>query len=200
MAATDPFYPLPAGAEVLTPAGKGVVALAPDSDSNVADVTVELNGAVKKNFPRHAVRPITLQVDEANGVVYKIMTPETAADASKVTALSFHRGEPLTKALGVTLEGMQRFVDMYVPRMAREGYTVMAQDLQTGEVLGAFLNEDFCNADPPEAEAFIENAEGDWVRMQRATIVYAALHPLLSIVASCGGGALLISKGDSITH
>ena len=167
MASTQPFYPLLPGSEVLTPAGRGTVLLAsPPPSASTLDsdaVTVDLNGG-SRQFPRHSVRPVTLHVDEANGVAYRIMTPETAAEASKVTALSFHRGEPLTKALGVTREGMQRFVDMYVPRMAREGYTVMAQDLQTGQVLGAFLNEDFCNADPPEAEAFVDKAEGDWVR------------------------------------
>jgi hypothetical protein len=46
--------------------------------------------------------------------------------------------------------------------MAAEGCTVMAEDADTGAVIGAFMNEDFCNSDPPGLAAMCEGADGDF--------------------------------------
>ena len=44
----------------------------------------------------------------------------------------------------------------------QDGTAVVAFDLHTDEILGAFLNEDFQNTDPTGLEAFLENADGQW--------------------------------------
>ena len=104
-----------------------------------------------------------LENDEANGVCYRIMTPEDAAAVTTVMANAFYEGEPVTATGGgATLRDMTDFCQMYVPRMAAEGNTVLAVDVQTNEVLGAFLNEDFANVDPPECDGFLRQADGIW--------------------------------------
>ena len=104
-----------------------------------------------------------LERDDVNRVVYRIMKPDDAASTLASVSQAFHEGEPLTAANGSTLKDMRAFCQMYIPRMAEEGNTVIAVDKDTGDILGAFLNEDFCNPDPPGFEAFIKSADGDWV-------------------------------------
>ena len=138
-----------------------------------------------------------LERDDANGVCYRIMTPQDAAAVTAVMANAFFEGEPVTAiGGGATLSDMMAFCQMYVPRMADEGnvrcpaprplacdasncphascltatakiethrsQTVLAVDVQSHEVLGAFLNEDFANTDPPEFESFLAQADGIW--------------------------------------
>ena len=47
--------------------------------------------------------------------------------------------------------------------MAEEGLSVLAVKTDTGEICGAFLNEDYCAPDPPEFDDFLATVDGDWV-------------------------------------
>lgn len=79
-----------------------------------------------------------LEIDVANGVVYRIMEPNDVAETIACVAKAFHEGEPVTGACGCTLSDQTRFAGMYLPRMAAEGNTVLAVDKTTAVVLGAF--------------------------------------------------------------
>lgn len=104
-----------------------------------------------------------LETDGATGVVYRIMTREDAVAATEAVAQAFFAGEPVvTRGGGATLRDMRAFCAMWVPRMAEEGNTVLAIDGETGSILGAFLNEDFSNVDPPGYDAFMESCDGVW--------------------------------------
>jgi GNAT superfamily N-acetyltransferase len=103
-----------------------------------------------------------LERDDVNRVVYRIMKPDDAASTLATMAKAFHEGEPLTAASGATLKDMRAFCQLYIPRMAEEGNSVLAVDKDTGDILGAFLNEDFCNPDPPDFMAFMKSADSDF--------------------------------------
>ena len=53
---------------------------------------------------------------------------------------------------------------MFEPRMADEGTanSLIAVDRGSGRLLGGFLCEDFCSADPPGFDAFLGQADGNW--------------------------------------
>ena len=158
-------YAVTEGARVLTPHGPGVIAKL-DAKGRT-EVHLDWCLADGKNARAYLavelVRPVVLEVDPENNVIYKIVEPKDAAEVIDVTATAFDKGEPLTKQCGSTQRDMKNFVSMYVPRMAKEGYTVAAIDSKTGEVLGAFLNEDFNNPDPAGIGAFLDNSDGVWM-------------------------------------
>jgi GNAT superfamily N-acetyltransferase len=91
------------------------------------------------------------------------MVPADVEAAIASVARAFHEGEPTLSVCDSTLKDVVRFCRMYVPRMAAEGNTVVAVDTVSGAILGAFLNEDYCNEDPPECENFLNNATGNWL-------------------------------------
>lgn len=102
--------------------------------------------------------------DEENKVVYRSMTPEDVPAAATAMSQAFFEGEPTTViAGGASLRDMERFVAMYLPRMAVEGYTVLAQDSETGAILGGFMNEDFSQPDPEEMGEFLAGTDGNWM-------------------------------------
>lgn len=104
-----------------------------------------------------------LETDFANGVIYRIMTPLDIATVTPCIANAFFEGEPVTvTGGGATLRDMTACCEMYVPRMAAEGNTVLAIDAESEEVLGAFLNEDFANADPEGFDGFMAQTDGIW--------------------------------------
>ena len=109
-----------------------------------------------------SVAPTILETDTCNGVLYRIMSPSDAKAVVHVVAGAFFEGDPVINGGGGTLRDMTSFCEMYVPRMAVEGHTVLAVDTSTGDIIGAFLNEDFCNTDPPEFEAFLAQPDGIW--------------------------------------
>ena len=106
---------------------------------------------------------IVLERDDLNGVVYRTLLPADADAAIPAVAQAFAEGEPTTGAAGATLKDMLAFCKMYVPRMAAEGNTVIAEDMNDGQILGAFLNEDYNSPTPPGFDAFLSKSEGNWM-------------------------------------
>merc|ERR1712113_138938 len=62
-----------------------------------------------------------------------------------------------------TLKDHTAFCEMFVPRMAVEGNTVVAVDTETQAVFGGFLNEDYSNEVPPGMDHFMSTSDGDWL-------------------------------------
>ena len=112
-------------------------------------------------LPATATAATTLFVDREHDVGYRIMHLSDVESTLEAVVDSFAEGEPLTANLGVTRRDWRNF-KMWIFRMAKEGTAVVAFDLHTDEILGAFLNEDFQNTDPTGLEAFLENADGQW--------------------------------------
>jgi len=100
--------------------------------------------------------------DTENGITYRIMTPADAEATLPMVAQAFKDGEPTTGAGGATLKDFEVFCEMYVPPMAEAGLSVLAVDTATGNILGAHLNEDYSTPDPPELEAYLAAADGNW--------------------------------------
>ena len=69
------------------------------------------------------------------------MAPGDVEAVIPVVAKAFHAGEPVTGAGGAPLADFVAFCRMYVPRMAKEGNTILAMSAASNEVLGAFLCE-----------------------------------------------------------
>lgn len=106
---------------------------------------------------------VVLETDLNDGVIFRTMDTNDVEPVIRLMAEAFFQGEPVTVVAGrATLRDHKAFCQMYVPRMAVEGHTVLAIDAQTQEVVGAFLNEDFANVDPPELGSFLDNSDGEW--------------------------------------
>ena len=69
------------------------------------------------------------------------MVPSDVDSVLPIVAKAFHAGEPVSGAGGATLADFLSFCRMFVPRMAKEGNTILAISTTSNEVLGAFLNE-----------------------------------------------------------
>jgi len=122
----------------------------------------EVERRARETRARRAPPPMTLATDAAARVAYRIMTPADVDSVLPVLARAFFEGEPVTGACGCTQRDHSAFCAMFVPRMAAEGNTVVAVDMDSGAVLGGFLCEDFNNDDPPEMGAFVARADGKW--------------------------------------
>jgi hypothetical protein len=83
------------------------------------------------------------------------MVPTDVLAVNPVVARAFFDGEPTMRCAGATERDISTFVDMFLPRMAAEGNTIIAVDKTTQAVLGAFMNEDFCNPDPAGLDTFL---------------------------------------------
>jgi GNAT superfamily N-acetyltransferase len=91
--------------------------------------------------------PHLLEKDEINGVIYRIMMLEDVERVIPVVARAFCEEDSPT---GNFIQDWQNFTLPYAMRMAVEGNSVLAVDEAYGTILGAFLNEDYCNSVLPE--------------------------------------------------
>ena len=103
-----------------------------------------------------------LEEDHRHRVTYRIMSVLDVPRVVLTLVEAFFQSERITAVCGCTRADQIRFMEMYIPRMAVEGSSVVAVDSDSGELLGAFVNEDFANEDPPGMSDFPATAEGDW--------------------------------------
>jgi len=103
-----------------------------------------------------------LENDEEAHVVYRVVRPADTSSIIEAMAAAYFAGEPVTRAGGATLKDHKAFLEMFVPRMAKEGNSVAAFDTTTGCVLGAFLNEDFSNPAPSAFNGFLKSSDGEF--------------------------------------
>ena len=76
-----------------------------------------------------------LETDEENLVLYRTMGVEDVPAVLDAVAGAFHEGEPVSAASrpACTLQDWRSFTEMFLPRMAAEGLTVVAFDKTTGK-------------------------------------------------------------------
>ena len=75
----------------------------------------------------------------------------TASDADEMTRLLgdvFAQRDPPALAVGLTPSEFEVFVDLFCPKAAAEGLTIVARSAETGEMCGALLTEDSASALP----------------------------------------------------
>lgn len=113
--------------------------------------------------PPADVGQTVLEEDSEHRVVYRIMRPPDVSATLHVLANAFFEGEPVTGCCGCSLRDQIAFCELFVPRMSLEGNTVIAVDMDSNEVLGGFLCEDYCNPDPPGLETVISESDGNFV-------------------------------------
>lgn len=92
--------------------------------------------------------------DLGRGILYRNMTRADIDEGTMVLSEAFHKGEPLTGSLGLnwSYKHWVEFTNVFVPRMAEEGNSILAIDLSTNKIVGGLLNEDFCNPVPSQSQ------------------------------------------------
>lgn len=71
-----------------------------------------------------------------------------AADVVHLLARTFSAGEPPAIAMGLTPADLERFVGLLCQRAAADGLTIVARSLETKQIAGVLLTDDF--AVPPD--------------------------------------------------
>jgi ribosomal protein S18 acetylase RimI-like enzyme len=75
----------------------------------------------------------------------------TARDAERMVALlseAFTQREPLAQAVGIARPEFESFVRLLCPKAAREGLTIVARHLKSGNLAGVLLTEDSASPAP----------------------------------------------------
>jgi ribosomal protein S18 acetylase RimI-like enzyme len=80
-------------------------------------------------------------------VEYDVARPFDAEEIVRLLAAVFSKSEPPAMAMGLSLQEMEIFLQLFVPRAIVEGLTLIARSGDTGKLAGAVLTDDF--ASPP---------------------------------------------------
>jgi len=96
-----------------------------------------------------------------DGVTYRVMNAADAEQAARVLAVSFMRHEPLFTASSVSIDESLQFVNIFMPRMSRNGLSIVAVDDKTNEIVGVCINEDF--HDTTEEATAVAALPAKWV-------------------------------------
>jgi ribosomal protein S18 acetylase RimI-like enzyme len=83
---------------------------------------------------------------------YSVYTATDADEMARLLAVAFAHRDPPSVAVGLTPAEFELFVNLYCPRAAAEGHTIVARSAETGEMAGALLTEDSSGAAPEGME------------------------------------------------
>lgn len=80
---------------------------------------------------------------ETDGLTYAILDAKDLTQVADTVARGFTDGsEPTALALGLAPEDFKPLVEALLPKVLREGLSIVARDTQTGEIAGVQLNEE----------------------------------------------------------
>lgn len=77
------------------------------------------------------------------GISYQILAEENLASSIECISRTFQSGEPMTKALGITLEEFKYFAKILLRKAVNDQLSLVATDNITGQVVGILIGEDF---------------------------------------------------------
>lgn len=101
-------------------------------------------------------------LNKTDGVRYELFDLSNLDEMALMTAEAFARYEPVTSALGITLEDFAEFVRLLGPKASQEELTVIARDQDTGQIIGAMINDDFAGEPPQEIRRLGAGFEPIW--------------------------------------
>lgn len=81
-------------------------------------------------------------------IEYSVYTADDEDELSVLFGNVFSRRDPPAYAVGLTAAEFEAFVRLLVPKAEGEGLTRVARNAETGEMIGALLNEDCAAAMP----------------------------------------------------
>lgn len=93
-----------------------------------------------------AVKPLRAGID------YQILAEDTLESAIECISRSFQSREPMTKALGITLEEFKHCAKILLRKAVKDQLSLVATDNRTGKVIGALICEDFLTEPPEDIE------------------------------------------------
>jgi len=80
---------------------------------------------------------------EKDGFTYAMLDAKDGDDVVELIAQGFTDGsEPTALALGLGPEHLKQFAEALLPKFLRESLSIVARDAQTGEIVGAQLNDE----------------------------------------------------------
>jgi hypothetical protein len=88
-------------------------------------------------------------VSQGRDISYQVLTEENLKSAIECISNTFYFGEPMTKALNITLEEFKYFASIVLRKAVLDKLSVVALDNITGKVVGVLIAEDFMT-EPPE--------------------------------------------------
>ena len=81
---------------------------------------------------------------------YTVARPSDSNDIIRLLAEVFSQSEPPAVAMGLSFGDMKQFLELIVPRVIRDGLTVISRSTNAGKLAGALLSDDF--ASPPDLD------------------------------------------------
>ena len=79
---------------------------------------------------------------EIDGIRYSVCKPSEVPDVIEVLARSFSRRDPPAIVLGLTEDDFKRFLAFVTANTSKDGLTIVARDVLSGEMAGAVSTED----------------------------------------------------------
>lgn len=94
------------------------------------------------------VSPVSLSRD----ISYQVLAEDNLKSAIECISSTFYFGEPMTKALDITLEEFKYFAEIFLRKAVLDQLSVVAKDNITGKVVGVLIAEDFMTEPPASIE------------------------------------------------
>ena len=89
-------------------------------------------------------------IKKDKGITYEIFQEKDLEETATLISEIFTRGEPVTKALGMTAKEFYSFADLYCKKAVKDGLSMIAKDKD--KVVGFIISEDFDSAQPEGIE------------------------------------------------
>ena len=103
-----------------------------------------------------------MTLTEVEGVQYELFDINELHEMAVMTAEAFSRYEPVTSALGISVEDFTDFVKLLGPKVEYEELTVIARSQDTKQIIGAMIADDFAIEQPEEIRRLGDKFEPVW--------------------------------------
>jgi ribosomal protein S18 acetylase RimI-like enzyme len=110
-------------------------------------------------------------LNEMEGVRYELLTKDALNETAVMTAEAFACYDPVMTSLGIPSSDFAEFVRLLGPR-AEEELTVIATDLESGQIIGAMITDDFAINPPAEIKQLGEKFEPVWALLDELDAQY----------------------------
>lgn len=86
---------------------------------------------------------------EKYGIIYEPLQEKYLEQAIECLVETFSKGEPMTKALGITPAEFRHLAGIFAEKAVKDGLSTVAMDRATGRIVGVCVSEDLMS-EPPE--------------------------------------------------
>lgn len=106
-------------------------------------------------------------LNETEGVQYELFDINELHEMAVMTAEAFARYEPITSAIGISIEDFADFVRLRWPKVEQEELTVIARNQDSKQIIGAMIADDFAVEPPEEIRRLGDNFEPVWAILDK---------------------------------